>query len=171
MVAIFQHHLMTDNPSAWEHLSNPVPTPSLQTYEAANLIHHPRFAETLITAENVIGGPAHSTTVVNVVEVPTRSSSALTQWGSHPPNVKSRGPWTPLRLLILECELSNHPDKAFIELLLSDIQQGCNIGYTGPQFAHTTQSSVCPSLLDDALEVECSANCILGPFDSPPLPN
>ena len=107
--------------------------------------------------------------------MPTRSSSALTQWGSHPPNVESQGPWTPLRPLILEWELTNHPDKAFVELLLSDIRQSCNISYTGPQFAHTTsnlQSALShPSLLDDALEVECSANCILGSFDSPPLPN
>ena len=108
------------------------------------------------------------------MEVPTQSSSALTQWRSHHPNVESQGLWTPLRPLILEWELSNHPDKAFVELLF-DIQQGCNIGYTGPQFAHTTrnlQSALShPSLLDDALKVECSANRILGPFDSPPLPN
>ena len=74
----------------------------------------------------------------------------------------------------IECKLSNHPDKAFVKLLLSDITQGCDIGYTGPQFASTARnlqsSSVLPSILD-ALQSECMQNCILGPFNAPPLPN
>ena len=59
--------------------------------------------------------------------------------------------------------------------LLSDIRQGCDIGYSGPQFAHTAtnfQSAFSqPSVLDHALANECSFNRVLGPFDSPPLPN
>ena len=48
-------------------------------------------------------------------------------------------------------------------------------GYSGPEFAHIAsnlQSAFSqPSVLDDALVTECSLNCVLGPFDSPPLPN
>ena len=49
------------------------------------------------------------------------------------------------------------------------------VGYTGPQFAYTAsnlQSAFSqPSILDNALVTECSLNRVLGPFDSPPLPN
>ena len=55
-------------------------------------------------------------------------------WGIPLPTLDKWGPCTPLRPLILEFEVSNHPDKAFVKLLLSEINQGCNIGYTGPQF-------------------------------------
>ena len=39
-----------------------------------------------------------------------------------------------------KCELHNHPDKAFIRLLLSDIWLGCDIGYTGPHFTYTANN-------------------------------
>ena len=81
----------------------------------------------------------------------------------------------PIRPLILEWELRDHHDKTFVEQLLSDIRHGCDIGYTGPQFAYTAsnlQSAFSqPSILDNALVTECSLNRVLGPFDSPPLPN
>ena len=67
------------------------------------------------------------------------------------------------------------PDKAFVQLFLSDIGQVCNFGYTGPQFAYTAyylQSTfVNPSILNDALHSECTQTGILGPFNNPPLPN
>ena len=47
--------------------------------------------------------------------------------------------------------------------------------YTGPQFtdiAHNLQSAFAhPSIINDALAVECLNNRIIGPFDSLPLPN
>ena len=96
-------------------------------------------------------------------------------WGSPLPTLDKWSPCTPLRPFILECELSNHPEKAFVKLLRSAINQGCNIGYTSPQFTSITKnlqsSSVLPSILDDALHSECMQSCILGPFSSPPLPN
>ena len=71
--------------------------------------------------------------------------------------------------------IRDHLDKTFVEQLLSDIRHGCDIGYTGPQFAYTAsnlQSAFSqPSILDNALVTECSLNRVLGPFDSPPLPN
>ena len=64
-------------------------------------------------------------------------------WGSLLPTLGKWSVCTPLRPLILECELTDHPDKAFVKLLLSDITQGCNIGYTSPQFAsHCMQFAI-----------------------------
>ena len=84
-------------------------------------------------------------------------------------------PWTPLRPFMLEWELSNHPDKAFVRQLIDDLQHGCNIGYLGPQFAHSANNlasaSRQPEVIDAALQKECEAGRILGPFQSPPLPN
>ena len=98
------------------------------------------------------------------------------KWGSLTLGIDNWGACTPLQPLALECELRNHPDKAFIQLLLSDIRQGCNIGYTGPHFTYTAnnlQSAFSnPSVFDDALHSECKKKCrILGPFNAPPLPN
>ena len=85
-----------------------------------------------------------------------------------------RGLRTPIRPLILECELANHPDKAFVRQLISDLQHGCCIGYTGPQFSHTSEhlSSAfeAPSVIDANLKKEIAAGRIIGPYDSPPLP-
>jgi len=60
-------------------------------------------------------------------------------WGSLLPTLDKWGTSQPL---ILEFELSNHPDKAFVELLLSRMQNrlGCKIGYTSPQFAYTAKN-------------------------------
>ena len=49
------------------------------------------------------------------------------------------------------------------------------IGYLGPQFAHSANNlasaSWQPKVIDSALQKECEAGRILGPFQSPPLPN
>ena len=45
-------------------------------------------------------------------------------------------PWSPVRSFILERELCNHPDKAFVKKLIFYLCHGCTIGYTGPQFSH-----------------------------------
>jgi len=103
---------------------------------------------------------------------PKRACSTLPlgQPATHPRLMGCMHPTTPLRPLILECELSNHPDKASVKLLLSDIRLGCNIGYTDPQFAYTAKnlqsSLIHSSILDDALQ--CMRNHILGPLNSPP---
>ena len=72
-----------------------------------------------------------------------------------------RGLRTPIRPLILECELANHPDKAFVRQLISDLQHGCCIGYTGPQFSHTSEhlSSAfeAPSVIDANLKKKIAA--------------
>ena len=118
----------------------------------------------------------NTSTVVNNAKVRTHGALAPPYlWGIPIPTIHKWGPCTPLRPLTLECELCHHPDKAFVQLLLSDIRQGCNIGYMGPHFAYTAhnlQSAfVNPSILDDALHSECTQTRILGPFNAPPLPN
>ena len=136
--------------------------------------HHPTFVETLTTEESVHDHIVPFITIANAVEGPIQGSSVPTPQDSHSPSTEGRGLRTPLRPLILEWELSNHPDKTFIKQLLSDIRQGCNIGYTGPQFAHTAhnlQSAFShPLVLDNALAVEYPLNRILGSFDSPLYP-
>ena len=112
---------------------------------------------------------------MNAVEAPIQDSSVPILRDSRFPDLDDRGPRTPIRPLILEWELRDHHDKTFVEQLLSDIRHGCDIGFTGPQFAYTAsnlQSAFSqPSILDNALVTECSLNRVLGPFDSPPLPN
>ena len=84
-------------------------------------------------------------------------------------------PWTPIRSFLLESELSLHPDKVFIRSLIDDLQHGCSIGYTGPQFAHLATNLPSafqqPNVIDAALAKECKAGRILGPFQAPPLQN
>ena len=84
-------------------------------------------------------------------------------------------PWTPIRPFILERELSNHPNKTFVEELIHDLSYGCTIGYTGPQFSYLANNLLSanqqPEVIDATLEKECEVGRILGPFESPPLPN
>ena len=84
-------------------------------------------------------------------------------------------PWTPVRSFILERELCNHPDKTFVKKLIYDLCHGCTIGYTGPQFSYLANNLLSayqqPKVIDDTLKKECELGRILGPFESPPLPN
>ena len=52
---------------------------------------------------------------------------------AHQLDSKSR---TPIKLHTLRTELALHPDPTFVSQLIHNLQYGCNIGYTGPQFAH-----------------------------------
>ena len=82
---------------------------------------------------------------------------------------------SPIRPLILERELTSHPDKGFVSQLLQTFTSGCNIGYNGPHFAHIAShlptAHTHPNVIDNALAKECSAGRIAGPFPSPPLPS
>jgi len=84
-------------------------------------------------------------------------------------------PWTPLRPFILECKLCSYPNRVFARQLIDDLQQGCDIGYTGPQFPYFApnlqSASQQPEVIDATLRDECEAGWILGPFDQPPLAN
>ena len=84
-------------------------------------------------------------------------------------------PWTPIRPFILKRELSDYPDKAFVEQLIYDLCHGCTIGYNGPQFPYLAKNLVSasqqPEVIDTTLAKECELGRILGPFENPPLPN
>ena len=88
--------------------------------------------------------------------------------------IKSQ-PWTPIRSFLLERELSFHPDKVFVRQLIDDLQYGCSIGYTGPQFAHQANNLLSAhqqtTVIDATLQKEYAVGRILGPFQTPPLPN
>ena len=84
-------------------------------------------------------------------------------------------PRTPIKLHTLRTELALHPDWTFVSQLIHNLQYGCNIGYTGPQFAHCSNnlpsSFQHPSTLDANIIAECDKGHILGPFKTPPLLN
>ena len=111
-------------------------------------------------------------TVTAVVPTITLHTGAM---GNHliPAEISSPRIRTPLRPLILECELAHHPDKAFVQQLISNIVHGCAIGFNGPHFSTTYLSSSLqhPNVINDSLKKETEAGCILGPFDNPPLLN
>ena len=68
---------------------------------------------------------------------------------------------TTVHTYVLECELSDHPDKAFVRQLIHDLQHGCTIGYNGPQFANLAKNFPSayqqPEVIDTALKKECEA--------------
>ena len=100
-----------------------------------------------------------------------------TDAGGHPLPAEASGPKTrsPLRPLVLECELAHYPDKAFVKQLISNLVHGCAVGYNGPQFAanakHLSSALQHPSIINESLKKEIEAGRILGPFTDPPLPN
>ena len=82
---------------------------------------------------------------------------------------------TPLRPLELERELANHPNKSFVSQLIHNIRHGCSIGYVGPEFvhiAHHLPSALAhPLVIDEALQRECQAGRMAGPYRHPPCEN
>ena len=108
-------------------------------------------------------------TAVEVTTLPGAAHSV----GS--PDLNIPLPWTPIRPFILERELSNYPNKAFVRWLINNLRHGCAIGYVGPQFTYFANNlhsaSQQPEIIDTTLKDECRAGRILGPFRHPPLPN
>ena len=72
-----------------------------------------------------------------------------------------------LRPLIIECELVNHPNKVFVQLI-SDLVYGYSIGYNGSQFSanakHLSSTLQHTDIIDESLKKETEAGCILGPL-------
>jgi len=85
----------------------------------------------------ILTGPAVTKKIVNFhtdvtfVPGPTQPRTA-SQRGSS--SLIKPPPWTPLQPFILERELRNYPDRVFVIQLIDNLRQGCDIGYTGPQF-------------------------------------
>ena len=127
-------HPLIDNQLTYEPQGLKIPSSPKAIIPAQ--VHHPTSVEISTTEESVHDHIVPSATCVSDAQVHTQSSFAPTHQGSPLSTLDIKNPRTPVRPLILECELHDHPDKAFVEQLLSDIRQGCNIGYTGPQL-HT----------------------------------
>ena len=117
---------------------------------------------------------ATSVTVTSGIPQTTLPTNAM---GSPPHLIEASrpGPRTPLRPLVIKWELVNHPNKAFFKQLISDLVYDFSIGYHGPQFQaiakHLSSALQHTNIIDESLRKETEAGRILGPFDSPPLPN
>ena len=137
-----------------------------------NQSQEPHVARTSITtpaAAHTVSLPIAVKTVVQIIHP---ESAQLQRTLAIPDKPQ---PWTPVRSFLLKRELSFHPDKVFVRQLVDDLQHGCSIGYTGPQFAHLannlTSAYQQPGVIDAILTRECEVGRILGPFQIPPLPN
>lgn len=82
---------------------------------------------------------------------------------------------SPLRLLSFKEELRNHPNSDWVTALLDGIETGVHLGYHGPR-SHRISKNLSsahthPEVIDKEIQKEVDMNRILGPFDTPPLPN
>ena len=87
---------------------------------------------TLSTTQSATVPPVTSYTFVKYAAPTTAPGSVPT--GISP--LSKPTPWTPLQLFVLEHELNDHPDNAFVKQLINDLCHGCFIGYKGPQFSY-----------------------------------
>ena len=82
---------------------------------------------------------------------------------------------TPIDVDRLELELSDHPDKLFVENLCRDLREGTRIGYTFPRAPRNSKNLPSayqnPRVVSDTLAQEVALGRVAGPFNSPPLPN
>ena len=126
---------------------------------------------TLLTAQSAAIPPVTSYTSVKYAAPATAPEPVPTGIGP----LSKPTPWTPLPPFVLERELSNHPDSAFVKQLINDLCHGYFIGYKGPQFSYCANNLVSayqhPTIIDATLAKECQLGRILGPFHYPPLPN
>ena len=81
---------------------------------------------------------------------------------------------TPLRLLQFKDELKLHPDPHWVSDILHGIEYGVQLGYNGPRHQRVSRNlrsaQEHPTVIDDELTKEMTAQRIAGPFDNPPLP-
>jgi len=79
---------------------------------------------------------------------------------------------TSINISALNSELFSHLDCHFVNTLIGNLINGCDIGYTGPQFTHHNNLYSAyqqPTILDTTIAEECKAEQVLGPFEEPPL--
>ena len=120
------HHLL------YPTLDNPVTVDRPWHSQAANDHNRPVMPSTIQSAINF---PATCMKCVVPITVP---GSALTRTVPF----SKPTPWTPLQSFILERELSDHPDQAFVKQLINDPCHGCFISYKGPQFSYYANNLV-----------------------------
>ena len=76
---------------------------------------------------------------------------------------------------VVSSELVSHPDRHFVDALLNNLTNGCNIGYTGPQFNHSSQNLHSAyqhlTILDATIAEECKLGRFWGHLTSPHFPH
>ena len=149
--------------------------PGTTTSQHPHHIKQPEHPCTIVSSTEALHPPLDTcTTVQKVLHLHSEHLSSQLQHLINVHNLNSK-PRTPINLHALQNELLFHPDQAFVHSLIHNLQHGCNIGYTGPQFSHTSNnlpsSFQNPNILDTNIAEECRMGRMLGPFQAPPLPN
>ena len=82
---------------------------------------------------------------------------------------------TPLRLQQFAEELKFHTDPNWVKEILKGIDKGVSLGYHGLRCQRISRNlasaSQHPQIIDEELGKEVRARRIVGPFDTPPIPN
>ena len=82
---------------------------------------------------------------------------------------------TPINVEELNRELCSHPDRNFVDSLISALRHGTHIGYTGPQSPRVSRNLISasqhPEVVSANLEKEIQLGRVAGPFSFPPLHN
>ena len=82
---------------------------------------------------------------------------------------------TPLQRRQFEEEVKTHTDPNWVKELLKDIDKGVSLGYHGPRCQRISRNlastSKHPQIIDEELSKEVRTRRIVGPFDTPPIPN
>ena len=98
---------------------------------------------------------------------------ANTHGGPAPSTAPSDPASTSVRPLLLARYLHHHPNRQYVDTLLSHITHGFDIGYQGPHLdvraPNLSSARVHPKAIDDYLHKECSAGRMAGPFPRPPF--
>ena len=140
------------------------------TWHPIQISHQNRSLVRTSTATHAAAQIVNSPTAVSTVEPTMQSKTVPNTIGLSTPTKPQ--PWTPIRPFILECEVSDHPNKAFVRQLLHDLQHGCMIDYNKPQFANLAKNAYQqPEVIETVLKKECEAGQTLGPFSTLPLSN
>ena len=82
---------------------------------------------------------------------------------------------TPIDVNVLERELSQHPNRNFVNNLISGLRYRTHVGYTGPEKSRVSRNLVSatqhPKVVSTNLAKEINLGRVAGPFNDPPLPN
>ncbi|XP_068698004.1 uncharacterized protein [Montipora foliosa] len=81
---------------------------------------------------------------------------------------------SPIDIYRLELELTHHPDRNFVNNLLSTLKEGALIGYSGPRSSRVSPNLISaaqhPDVVSFNLHKEIALGRVAGPYPSPPLP-
>ena len=80
---------------------------------------------------------------------------------------------TPIKVVILERGLSDHPNRDFSNSLINALRFGTHVGHTGPEKNRVSRNLISavqhPEVVSSNLNKEISFGRVAGPFPSPPL--